>query len=76
MNLLGKFVVCTAVAICPLIGHSQALESTADTPIRVCPGAFPTDLTATDCRYRWSPRTMDFVGRRGRQPKTRIGANQ
>jgi len=31
------------------------------TPIRVCPGAFPTDLTATDCRYNPKQRSFDFV---------------
>jgi hypothetical protein len=31
------------------------------TPIRVCPGAFPTDLEATDCRYTASQRALDFV---------------
>jgi len=31
-------------------------------PIQVCPGAFPTDLTATtDCRYKMSQRSLDFV---------------
>lgn len=30
-------------------------------PIRVCPGAFPTDLEATDCRYTASQRALDFV---------------
>jgi hypothetical protein len=32
------------------------------TPIKVCPGAFPTDLEATDCRYKPSQRALDFVG--------------
>src|SRR5215475_7739575 len=31
------------------------------TPIRVCPGAFPTDLTATDCRYNPKQRSFDFA---------------
>ena len=31
------------------------------TPITVCPGAFPTDLEATDCRYTPSQRALDFV---------------
>ena len=26
-----------------------------------CPGAFPTDLEATDCRYTGSQRVLDFV---------------
>ena len=62
MSVLSKSIMCMAVAIGPLIGHSQALGSTPDTPIRVCPGAFPTDLTATDCRYKFTQRTLDFVG--------------
>lgn len=43
--------------------HSQAVatESSMLTPIKVCPGAFPTDLEATDCRYKPSQRALDFV---------------
>jgi len=58
----SRFVVFVLIAIWPVAGHSQALVSTAWTPIQVCPGAFPTDLTATDCRYKLSRRTLDFVG--------------
>lgn len=29
--------------------------------VRVCPGAFPTDLTQTDCRYTPKQRTLDFL---------------
>lgn len=58
----SRFVVLFVLAICPAAAHSQALVSTAWTPIQVCPGAFPTDLTATDCTYKFSQRTLDFVG--------------
>jgi hypothetical protein len=30
-------------------------------PFPVCPGAFPTDLANTDCRYLFSQRTLAFV---------------
>src|ERR1022692_4668762 len=43
--------------------HSQAVVTSPPTftPITVCPGAFPTDLEATDCRYKPSQRALDFV---------------
>jgi hypothetical protein len=41
---------------------AQALApSTELTPVKVCPGAFPTDLEATDCRYTPGQRALDFV---------------
>jgi hypothetical protein len=43
--------------------HSQAVATPSSmfTPITVCPGAFPTDLEATDCSYKPSQRALDFV---------------
>jgi hypothetical protein len=41
--------------------QTVATPSSMFTPITVCPGAFPTDLEATDCRYKPSPRALDFV---------------
>lgn len=43
--------------------HAQAVFPSPPelTPIKVCPGAFPTDLEATDCRYTASQRALDFV---------------
>ena len=41
------------------VGPAQVARSQA--VIHVCPGAFPTDLTAVDCRYRPSQRALDFV---------------
>jgi hypothetical protein len=42
--------------------HSQTPAAVQFAPIKVCPGAFPTDLTKTsDCSYTPSQRTLDFV---------------
>jgi len=43
--------------------HSQAVATPPSmfTPITVCPGSYPTDLEATDCRYTSSQRALDFV---------------
>lgn len=43
--------------------HPQAVATPPAmfTPITVCPGAFPTDLEATDCSYKASQRALDFV---------------
>ncbi len=41
--------------------RAQAIPVVFPKTVRVCPGAFPTDLTATDCRYDASKRTLDFV---------------
>ena len=48
-------IACAAGAI------AQETPMIQETPIKVCPGAFPTDLTATDCRYTAKQRTLDFV---------------
>lgn len=51
--------------IVPLVlaeeARSQVAVTALSTPIKVCPGAFPTDLEATDCRYTPSQRALDFV---------------
>jgi hypothetical protein len=39
----------------------QAIPLAIPETAQVCPGAFPTDLTATDCRYTPKKRTLDFV---------------
>jgi hypothetical protein len=50
-----------------LAGVSAASASAQEIPlapqqtVQVCPGAFPTDLTATDCRYTPKQRTLDFL---------------
>ncbi|MGA8087839.1 MAG: hypothetical protein WCA10_11060 [Terracidiphilus sp.] len=61
MKKRWRLVVFLA-AICPVTGHSQALVAAPWASIQVCPGAFPTDLTATDCRYKLTQRTLDFAG--------------
>jgi hypothetical protein len=62
MHMQWRLAILMVVAIGPVAGRPQAVVTTAWTPIQVCPGAFPTDLTATDCRYKVSKRTLDFVG--------------
>jgi hypothetical protein len=62
MNMPYRFAVLAAIAIYPPTNYSQALDAMPFAPVQVCPGAFPTDLTATDCRYKLSQRTLDFVG--------------
>jgi len=41
--------------------HTQAIPLSPPKIVQVCPGAFPTDLTQTDCRYTFRQRTLDFV---------------
>ncbi len=40
---------------------AQAIPIAPPEIVRVCPGAFPTDLTKTDCRYTPKQRSLDFV---------------
>ena len=62
MRKLLRLLVFIAPATCPMTAHTQAIAVTGWLPVQVCPGAFPTDLTATDCRYKLPQRTLDFVG--------------
>jgi hypothetical protein len=57
LQILFLIVPLTLVAA----ARSQAIPMIQPAPIQVCPGAFPTDLTATDCRYKVSQRSLDFV---------------
>jgi hypothetical protein len=54
-------VLLIAPALISLTARSQTMPIVPSAPTKVCPGAFPTDLTATDCRYTASERTLDFV---------------
>ena len=49
-------LIASTVRVC-----AQAIPMSQPTTIQVCPGAFPTDLTATDCRYKPKQRALDFV---------------
>src|SRR5277367_591779 len=40
---------------------AQPLPMLQPKPVQVCPGAFPTDLTASDRRYKPKQRTLDFA---------------
>jgi len=57
LSSLPLFVLLAVTAsVC-----AQPLPMLQPKPVQVCPGAFPTDLTATDCRYKAKQRTLDFV---------------
>jgi hypothetical protein len=49
------------MAVCATHASAQEIPLAPQVTVRVCPGAFPTDLTATDCRYTPKQRTMDFL---------------
>jgi hypothetical protein len=61
MPKLFQCLLLIAPMTLPLVARSQAIPLNQPTQIKVCPGAFPTDLTATDCSYKASQRTLDFV---------------
>jgi len=41
--------------------YAQEILVKPTAAVKVCPGAFPTDLTATDCTYTAGQRALDFV---------------
>ncbi len=44
------------------LAHGQAIPLKFPETVQVCPGAFPTDLTATtNCRYKPKQRALDFI---------------
>ncbi len=52
----------TAVLVIPCAAIAQSIPLNPAPPaIRVCPGAFPTDLTSNDCRYKVKDRALDYV---------------
>jgi hypothetical protein len=58
---LHRLAPMALAAILSAAAGAQAIPVVIPEEVRVCPGAFPTDLTATDCRYTLSQRTTDFV---------------
>lgn len=54
-------LVASSALLRPGFAQTAVNSSLAFTPVVVCPGAFPTDLEATDCRYTASQRALDFV---------------
>jgi hypothetical protein len=40
---------------------AQEIPLAPQETVQVCPGAFPTDLTQTDCRYTPKQRSLDFL---------------
>jgi hypothetical protein len=61
MRTLLSFLLLAALVACAASACAQEIPMTQAATIKVCPGAFPTDLTATDCRYSPKQRTLDFV---------------
>ena len=61
MRTLSSLLLLTTLAACAASVCAQEIQMNPSTTIRVCPGAFPTDLTATDCRYQPKQRILDFV---------------
>jgi hypothetical protein len=60
MRTLFSLLLFAALSLSAAHARAQQLL-VKPTPIHVCPGAFPTDLTATDCRYNPKQRSLDFV---------------
>ena len=61
---MPRFLQCLLLLVpvaLTAVTHAQAIPLNREATIQVCPGAFPTDLTATDCRYKIKQRTLDFV---------------
>ncbi|HUN86132.1 MAG TPA: hypothetical protein VMU48_17260 [Terracidiphilus sp.] len=56
-----RTILLIASALLAHEAHAQVAETLHPPPIKVCPGAFPTDLEATDCSYTPSQRALDFV---------------
>lgn len=50
-----------SLTVLGLSASSQSGGPTQTTQDQVCPGAFPTDLTAIDCRYSAKQRALDFI---------------
>jgi hypothetical protein len=65
--MLGRLnVLCLIAAVAVTVSGGCQAISVELPPVRVCPGAFPTDLTAnpessTGCSYTAPQRTQDFV---------------
>ena len=61
-TLRGRILLLLAAASASTAStHAQAIPLSIPDTVRVCPGAFPTDLTQLDCRYTPKQRTLDFV---------------
>jgi hypothetical protein len=61
-NLGAIFVLLSLAGASPAGVHAQAIPLAAPETVQVCPGAFPTDLTATtDCRYTPRKRSLDYL---------------
>lgn len=61
-NLRGLTLLLLSFAgASPACACAQAIPISIPDTVRVCPGAFPTDLTQLDCRYTPKQRTLDFL---------------
>ncbi len=62
MPNLGGPIFLLLSLISASAGCAQAIPLSSTKTVQVCPGAFPTDLTATsDCRYKPGTRTQDYL---------------
>ena len=64
-NVAGRarllWCLLAGVGACGASAGAQAIPIRMPETVQVCPGAFPTDLTATNCRYTMTQRSLDFV---------------
>jgi hypothetical protein len=61
MQRFFQLIVLFASVTVTVTAGSQPIPIVPPPPMIVCPGAFPTDLTATNCSYTMSQRSLDFV---------------
>lgn len=60
-KLLRCFSMIGSIALTAAACAQAIRLETTQKAIQVCPGAFPTDLTATDCNYTAKARSLDFI---------------
>jgi len=61
MRVLRRLVLLALLGAAAACAPAQAIPISISETVLVCPGAFPTDLTQTDCRYTPRQRTLDFL---------------
>lgn len=61
-NVPGPILLLLSlVGTAPARVNAQAIPLAIPDTVRVCPGAFPTDLTKLDCRYTPKQRSLDYL---------------
>lgn len=61
MRKLRDRVLALLSVAAAAVAHGQSIPLAVPSTVQVCPGAFPTDLTATDCRYTLRQRSQDYL---------------